>query len=60
MFSKDIQHYRPTPRTLQSSRFGPYAKLSKAAKSQGFADGLFAVASGLCVVVMVGLLVWRG
>ncbi len=60
MFSKDISHQRPTPRTLQSSKFGPYAKLTTVAKSQGLADALFTVASVVCVVVMVGLLVWRG
>lgn len=27
-FSRDIQHYRPTPRSLQTSKFGSYAELS--------------------------------
>lgn len=27
MFSRDISHYRPAPRTLDTSKFGPYAKL---------------------------------
>ncbi len=28
MFSRDINHARPTPRSLQSSKFGPYARIS--------------------------------
>ncbi|QIN95365.1 hypothetical protein PBR31_00054 [Xanthomonas phage PBR31] len=27
-FSRDVRHYRSTPRSLSSSKFGPYARLS--------------------------------
>lgn len=27
MFDRDIRHSHPVPRTLQTSKFGPYAKL---------------------------------
>lgn len=27
-FDRDARHYAPTPRTLQTSKFGPYARLS--------------------------------
>lgn len=28
MFSRDIRHYQAAPRTLQSSKFGPYSVLT--------------------------------
>lgn len=59
MFSRDSGAYRPSPRRLDQSKFGPYAKLS-VARSQGFADALFGVASTLCVIAMVALLCYRG
>ena len=31
-FSRDVRHYQMTPRSLQSSKFGPYARLTVAQK----------------------------
>ena len=53
MFSRDIRHYQAAPRTLQSSKFGPYSRLSVEAKYniRGMA---WAIAYG----VGVGIFFW--
>lgn len=28
MFDRDIRHYAPTPRSLQTSKFGPYSTMT--------------------------------
>jgi hypothetical protein len=50
-FSKDVSHYRPTPRTLQTSRMGPYARLS-VEKRKSIADWACAIGIGACIGVM--------
>lgn len=48
MFSRDIANHRMAPRTLQSSKFGPYSRLSVDAKRD--AKGwLWAIAYGIAI-----------
>ena len=60
-FSRDVRHYAPTARTLQTSKFGPYSRLHverrSAAKSWLYAIGC-GVAVGcawwICVALRAG------
>lgn len=60
-FSRDVRHYAPAPRTLQTSRFGPYARLSVDRKRDAKA---WAWAVGCGVAIGVGwwilLALWVG
>jgi hypothetical protein len=57
MFDNDVRHYAPTPRTLQSSKFGAYATLSTTASGRRVSALIWAlVAVGVaCAVVVVGV-----
>lgn len=54
-FSKDIRHYSSTPRSLSSSKFGPYARLSverrKSLASKAM-DWAYVIGLGMCIGVM--------
>ena len=50
-FSKDVRHYASTPRSLSSSKFGPYARLS-VEKRKGLMDWAYAIGIGACIGVM--------
>jgi hypothetical protein len=61
-FSRDVKHYASTPRSLSSSKFGPYARLSverrkgllEGAKNWAFAIGLGVfIGTVLYLVVLV-------
>jgi hypothetical protein len=56
MFSRDTNHYRATPRTLQSSKAGPYARLTTA-RSEGWAVKLACALLAVVIGLMIG---WRG
>lgn len=48
MFSRDIKHYQyRAPRTLQSSKFGPYAQLSTPSVRRRFAATFWVVTYGI-------------
>ena len=54
-FSKDIRHYSSTPRSLSSSKFGPYARLSverrKSLASKAM-DWAYVIGLGFCIGVI--------
>jgi hypothetical protein len=61
MFSKDIKHYRPTPRTIQDV-FGPYhqSRIIEIGYRRKF-DRAFTVLGTLAAGIILGLLcAWRG
>jgi len=47
-FSRDVRHYAPTARTLQTSKFGPYAQLSVKRRSEA-KSWLYVVGCGVAV-----------
>ncbi len=58
MFSKDIKHNRPTPRTI-SQAFGPYHRYDIAVCKKH--ERLCAVVGVVIVGIVFGLLIgWRG
>jgi len=61
MFSRDIRHARPTPRTLQQA-FGPYQKLNIPQRRSKIVDALYmalyGAAVGACWYAVILLKVW--
>lgn len=54
-FSKDIRHYSSAPRSLSSSKFGPYARLSverRRSLMSSAMDWACAIGLGMCIGVM--------
>lgn len=49
MFSRDVQHYRQAPRSLQSSKFGPYSQLSVEQPKYGIKAWIWAIGVGIGV-----------
>ncbi|CAJ0900527.1 hypothetical protein R6138_04467 [Ralstonia thomasii] len=54
-FSRDVKHYSSTPRSLSSSKFGPYARLSverrKSLMSSAM-DWAYVIGLGFCIGVI--------
>jgi VanZ family protein len=60
MFSRDVSHYSRTPRTLQSSKFGPYARISIPQRRSKIVDALYVVLYGAAVgAVWYGVVLLR-
>ena len=47
-FSKDVRHYQMSPRSLQTSKFGPYSQLTVEQK-HGIKGWLWAIAYGVAI-----------
>jgi hypothetical protein len=59
MFSRDIRHARPTPRTLQQA-FGPYSKIRIPQRRSKVVDALYVVLYGVAVgAVWYGIVLLR-
>jgi hypothetical protein len=60
MFSRDPMHYRATPRTLQTSKFGPYASIDRDDTRSRAGSVLYLVAAILCAATLGILLGFNG
>ena len=49
MFSKDVSNHRLSPRTLQQSRFGPYARLDVEKPKYGIRAWIWMVGCAISV-----------
>lgn len=54
MFSRDPNHYRATPRSMQTSKFGPYSRLSGERRSR--AGGIAYIVACLLCAAAIGLM----
>ncbi len=52
MFSRDSAHYRMAPRSLQTSKFGPYSVISIPSRRSRIAPVLWAIAYGVAIGVI--------
>lgn len=57
MFSRDAKHYRPTPRSLHESKWGPYTEWTE--KRSRVGEWLYLGASLLCAAT-IGLILGYG
>jgi hypothetical protein len=57
MLPNDSQYYTPTPRTLQTSKFGPYARLSVPPPRRRFAAVFWMLFYGVAIGGFLYLLV---
>ncbi len=54
-FSRDVRHYSSTPRSLSSSKFRPYARLSverRKSLANKAMDWAYVIGLGFCIGVM--------
>lgn len=57
MFSRDIKHYASTPRRLDQSKFGPYARLTTETKQtiRDIVDYSLCIACAVAIGVLIGM-----